>query len=62
MVCELNRRYTGGVLKEGGKTDGSVRAIPLRQVVLDALDAMPPRIDTRVLLPARGHRLYAPPG
>jgi integrase len=39
-------------LKEGGKTDGSVRAIPLRGKVLDALDAMPKRIDTQVLVPA----------
>ena len=29
-VLRVNRRYTGGMLKEGGKTDGSVRAIPLR--------------------------------
>jgi integrase len=51
-VLRINRRFTGGVLKEGGKTDGSVRAVPLRQIVLDALDAMPPRIDTPILLPA----------
>jgi integrase len=51
-VLRINRRYTGGVLKEGGKTDGSVRAIPLRGKVLDALDAMPKRIDTQILVPA----------
>ncbi len=47
----------GGVLKEGGKTDGSVRSVPLRKVVMDALDAMPPRIDSPILFPAprRGH-------
>jgi integrase len=45
-VLHIRRRFTGGVLKEGGKTDGSVRAVPLRKVVLDALDVMPPRIDS----------------
>jgi integrase len=51
-VLHVRRRFTGGMLKEGGKTDGSVRAIPLRKVVLDALDAMPPRIDSSILFPA----------
>ena len=69
-VLHIRRRFTGGVLKEGGKTDGSVRAVPLRRVVLDALDAMPPRIDSPLLFPApRGghidvekfrHREWAP--
>lgn len=51
-VLRINRRYTGGMVKEVGKTDGSVRAIPLRGKVLDALDAMPKRIDTQILVPA----------
>jgi integrase len=51
-VLHVGRRFTGGILKEGGKTDGSVRTVPLRKVVLDALDAMPRRIDSPLLFPA----------
>ena len=51
-VLHVRRRFSGGMLKDGGKTAGSVRAVPLRAVVLEALDAMPPRIDTPVLFPA----------
>jgi integrase len=51
-VLRINRRYTGGLLKERGKTDGSVRAIPLRGKVLEALVQMPKRIDTPILVPA----------
>jgi integrase len=48
----VRRRFTGGVLKEGGKTDASVRTIPLRKVALDALESMPVRIDSPILFPA----------
>lgn len=40
------------MLKQGGRTAGSVRSIPLRQIVLDAIEAMPPRIDAPILVPA----------
>ena len=43
---------TLSALKDGGKTASSVRAVPLRRVVVDALEAMSPRIDTPVLFPA----------
>jgi hypothetical protein len=44
--------HTGRAVKAGGKTEGSARAIPMRTVVLGALDAMPLRIDTPILFPA----------
>lgn len=69
-LLRVERRFTGGMLKPGGKTAGSVRSIPLRQVVVDALEAMPTRIDTPILVPAvRGgyidierfrHRVWTP--
>jgi integrase len=68
-VLHVRRRFTGGELKPGTKT-GPERAVPLRQRVVAALDALAPRIDTPVLFPApRGghidserfrHREWAP--
>jgi integrase len=51
-LLHVRRRFSGGEMKQGGKTAGSVRAVPLRSVVVTALDAMPPRIDTPILFPA----------
>lgn len=51
-LLHVRRRFSGGMVKEGGKTEGSVRAVPMRAVVVEALDAMPPRIDTPILFPA----------
>jgi integrase len=38
-LVHVRRRFSQRVLKEGGKTDGSTRTVPLRQRVLDELDA-----------------------
>ena len=50
-AVHVRRRFSGGELKPGTKTEPE-RAVPLRQRVLDALDAMPARIDTPLLFPA----------
>ena len=50
-AVHVRRRFSGGELKLGTKTVPE-RTVPLRQRVLAALDAMPPRIDTPILFPA----------
>lgn len=51
-VVHVRRRFIDGQLKEGGKTRGSTRDVPLRTRVLEALDAHPTRDDTSLLFPA----------
>jgi integrase len=56
-VLHVRRRFTGGELKPGTKT-GPGRIVPLRQRVLEALETLPPRIDTPRPVPGAEGRLH----
>lgn len=51
-VLTVARTLSGGELVEMGKTSGSRREVPLSQRALDALDAIPPRLDSPLVFPA----------
>jgi integrase len=61
-VLRIRRVYVDGRIREHGKTPNSVpRSVPLTRRVLDALEQLPPRIDTPLLFPGAraGHLDYA---
>jgi integrase len=48
-VVHVARTHVEGVTKSYGKTSASVREVPLSTAGLAALDAVPPRLDTRLV-------------
>ncbi len=51
-VLSVRRTVSSGEVVELGKTARSRRQVPLSQRALDALDALPPRLDVPLLFPA----------
>jgi integrase len=51
-VVQVRRTFSGGEVHHYGKTERSRRRVPLRERVVDALGALPPRLDTPLAFPA----------
>jgi integrase len=51
-VLSIERVYSGGTLKTPAKSSRQRRRVPLRERVVAALRALPPRLDTPLLFPA----------
>lgn len=51
-VVNVRRTVSGGEVVELAKTSGARRQVPLSRRALEALDALPPRLDTPLLFPA----------
>ncbi len=51
-ILHVRRVYTDGRVKTFGKTEGSLRRIPLRGRVVDAMKEHPSRLDTMLVYPA----------
>ena len=51
-VVTIRRTVVDGQVKPYGKTDRSLRAVPLPARAAESLDGLPPRLDSRLLFPA----------
>ena len=51
-VVTVRRTVVNGTMKPYGKTDRSLRAVPLPLRAAEALEGLPVRLDTRLLFPA----------
>jgi integrase len=59
-VLNVRRTVSSGEVVELGKTKRSRRQVPLSPRALQAIDALPPRLDTPLLFPAPGDRRAQP--